>query len=170
MHRAWTQVNQDKGVEGWVGFRRRAHAAPFLDAFLHRIMSNKAACCFCLTLFCVFSGLGSTLEAQTTSTSAGSAVQVTIPTSITQDGFTGGVPSGKLSSEPLQISFLDAIDRGLRQNLGLLLSSDSALSLPVATSGKSSAICCRTSMSRARKTSNKQVWRRWGFVFQVFLG
>lgn len=121
-------MNQDKGVEGWVGFRQRFHAGPFVDAFLHRIMSNKALRCFCLSLFCLFSGLGSILEAQTASTSAGSAVQVTIPTSISEDGFTGGVPTGKLSSEPLQISFLDAIDRGLRQNLGLLLSSDSALS------------------------------------------
>src|SRR5215471_6546283 len=61
---------------------------------------------------------------QSGATSTGSSVQVTIPSSVTQSGFTGSVPESKLSEEPLPISFLDAIDRGLRQNLGLLLSSD----------------------------------------------
>jgi outer membrane protein TolC len=37
------------------------------------------------------------------------------------------VPETKLSPEPLPISFLDAIDRGLKQNLGLLLSGDNTL-------------------------------------------
>jgi outer membrane protein TolC len=56
------------------------------------------------------------------------SVQVTIPASLSQQGFTGGVPTGTLSTVPLQLSFLDAIDRGLKQNLGLLLSSDNNLS------------------------------------------
>ena len=59
--------------------------------------------------------------------SAGSSVQVTIPAAVSENGFTGSVPSGDATSEVLQISFLDAIDRGLKQNLGLLLSSDNAL-------------------------------------------
>ena len=61
------------------------------------------------------------------SVSTGSSVQVTIPPSVTQNGFTGSVPESKVSAEPLQISFLGAIDRGLRQNLGLLLSSDETI-------------------------------------------
>ncbi len=64
---------------------------------------------------------------QSGATSTGSSVQVTIPTSVTQNGFTGSVPDSKLSAEPLPITFLDAIDRGLRHNLGLLLSSDETI-------------------------------------------
>jgi outer membrane protein TolC len=91
-------------------------------------MSNKALTYFVLAVFCLLLMPSRASLAQTTGASPGSAVQVTLPTSISQDGFTGSVPEGKLSPEPLQISFLNAIDRGLRQNLGLLLSSDSALS------------------------------------------
>jgi outer membrane protein TolC len=56
-----------------------------------------------------------------------STVTVTIPQSVVQNGFTGSVPAPKSSSEPLSISFLEAIDRGLKQNLGLLLSDDNTL-------------------------------------------
>jgi outer membrane protein TolC len=56
-----------------------------------------------------------------------SSVTVTIPPSVSQNGFTGSVPTGKVTSEPLSISFLDAIDRGLKQNLGVLLSGDNTL-------------------------------------------
>jgi outer membrane protein TolC len=58
---------------------------------------------------------------------ATSSVTVTIPASVSQGGFTGSVPAGKLASEPLSISFLGAIDRGLKQNLGVLLSDDNTL-------------------------------------------
>ena len=100
-------MNQDKGVEGSQGCRQRARAGWFVDALLQGIMSKTVFGCLGLLLFYLFSGLGSISEAQTAGTSAGSAVQVTIPTSISQQGFTGGVPSGKLSPEPLQISFLE---------------------------------------------------------------
>ncbi len=59
--------------------------------------------------------------------SAGRSVTVTIPPSVTQNGFTGSVPASGPVSGPLSISFLDAIDRGLKQNLGLLLSGDNTL-------------------------------------------
>ena len=121
-------MNQDKGLEGWDGFRRRFQAGLQIDALLQSIMSNKVITYFVLTAFCLLLIPSQASLAQTTGASTGSAVQVTLPTSISQDGFTGGVPEGKLSPEPLQISFLNAIDRGLRQNLGLLLSSDNALS------------------------------------------
>lgn len=55
--------------------------------------------------------------------SAGGSVQ--LPG--TQSPFLGSEPEGKVSSEVLQIDFKEAIDRGLRNNLGLLLASDAAL-------------------------------------------
>ncbi len=44
-----------------------------------------------------------------------------------QSPFTGSEPEGKASAEVLQLSFQEAIDRGLRNNLGLLLSGDQAI-------------------------------------------
>lgn len=44
-----------------------------------------------------------------------------------QSPFTGSEPEGKATSEVLQLSFQEAIDRGLRTNLGLLLSGDQTL-------------------------------------------
>jgi outer membrane protein TolC len=43
-----------------------------------------------------------------------------------QNAFLGGVPSGAPTPGVLKLSLLDAIQRGLRYNLGLLLSSDQA--------------------------------------------
>jgi outer membrane protein TolC len=44
-----------------------------------------------------------------------------------QSPFSGSVPEGKATGEVLPLSFKDAIDRGLRNNLGVLLQSDSTL-------------------------------------------
>lgn len=44
-----------------------------------------------------------------------------------QNPFTSSVPEGKATGEVLPISFKDAIDRALRNNLGLLLGSDNVL-------------------------------------------
>jgi outer membrane protein TolC len=44
----------------------------------------------------------------------------------TQSPFQGSAPEGNATSEVLQIGFNDAIDRGLRNNLGLLLAGDQA--------------------------------------------
>ena len=41
-----------------------------------------------------------------------------------QNPFLGSAPEGKATAEVLQIDFKEAIDRGLRNNLGLLLASD----------------------------------------------
>jgi len=41
-----------------------------------------------------------------------------------QSPFLGSAPQGQATNEVLQIDFLDAINRGLRNNLGLLLASD----------------------------------------------
>src|SRR5277367_4892159 len=40
--------------------------------------------------------------------------------------FLGSAPEGQATAEVLQIDFNDAIDRGLRNNLGLLLAGDQA--------------------------------------------
>lgn len=48
--------------------------------------------------------------------------------SSSQNPFFGSVPEGKASSEILSLTFKDAIDRGLRNNLGLLLQDDNTLS------------------------------------------
>jgi outer membrane protein TolC len=85
----------------------RAFAAPILLLLILPMAWNAAA------------------FAQTTPTSG--PANAVIPASVQQEGFTGGVPSGNPTSEVLQISFLDAINRGLKQNLGLLLSGDNTL-------------------------------------------
>ena len=47
--------------------------------------------------------------------------------SLNQNPFTGSVTEGKISPEVLPLSFKDAIERGLRNNLGILLQSDSVI-------------------------------------------
>ena len=44
-----------------------------------------------------------------------------------QNPFLGSAPEGKVTADVLQIDFKEAIDRGLRNNLGLLLASDQTL-------------------------------------------
>jgi outer membrane protein TolC len=62
-----------------------------------------------------------TLAAQTSTLTP----SISVPGS--QSTFTGSEPEGKASPEVLQLSFEEAIDRGLRNNLGLLLSSDQTI-------------------------------------------
>jgi outer membrane protein TolC len=83
--------------------------------------------CTCIFLFVVSSFFTAIGQVQSGPVSTGSTVQVTLPASVSQNGFTGSVPSGNPTAEVLKISFLDAIDRGLKQNLGLLLSSDNTI-------------------------------------------
>ncbi len=64
------------------------------------------------------------LESQTTAAPP-SAPSISLPGS--RSPFLGSAPEGKATSEILQIDFKEAVDRGLRNNLGLLLSSDQAL-------------------------------------------
>src|ERR1700674_3689811 len=46
---------------------------------------------------------------------------------LSQSPFSGSVPEGRATAEVLPLSFKDALDRGLRNNLGILLQSDSTL-------------------------------------------
>ena len=72
---------------------------------------------FFLCLF--FSAASFLVWAQNSGTTSPS---VTLPGS--QSPFLGSAPEGKVTAEVLQIDFKEAIDRGLRNNLGLLLASD----------------------------------------------
>ncbi len=47
---------------------------------------------------------------------------------VSQSPFSGSVPEGKATSAVLSLSFKEAIDRALRNNLGLLVASDNSLS------------------------------------------
>src|SRR5580692_6379170 len=80
----------------------------FLSYLSHRLLV------FELVLLCVQTVLVAQNSAPTPS--------ISLPGS--QSPFTGSEPEGKASPEVLQLGFQEAIDRGLRNNLGLLLSGD----------------------------------------------
>jgi outer membrane protein TolC len=120
-------VNQDTCVAANLGLLQQARA--LRRAALHYWnMLNQLSRVSALVLFCVSTLVPSLAQTSTTTVSAPSSVQVTVPSSVSQEGFTGSVPSGKATSEVIPLSFLDAINRGLTQNLGLLLSADNTLS------------------------------------------
>jgi outer membrane protein TolC len=74
-------------------------------------------------------GIGGSSSSTSTSSSQGDGPEPTAgpPLSVDQGAFNGSVPEGKAMPEVLQISFDEAINRGLRNNLGLLLQSDNTL-------------------------------------------
>src|SRR5205807_6719944 len=75
-------------------------------------------------LFCIGAATGPSVLAQ----SSASEVQVTVPASPasvsgalgTRSPFLGSVPTGTLSGAVLPLSLSDALDRGLKYNLGLI--------------------------------------------------
>jgi outer membrane protein TolC len=101
------------------------------ENFSHRDLSQKAEMSDSLTIrtsrfrllafafLLPFAAAG--LVAQTSVPSP----SVSLPGS--QSPFTGSEPEGNATSEVLQLGFQEAIDRGLRNNLGLLLSGDQTL-------------------------------------------
>lgn len=79
---------------------------------------------FCLTLFA-----GTLLYGQTEANATGPRTMPYGAASFAADSqqqspYLGGVPAGEATQTPLQLSLEDAVTRGLRQNLGGLLSSD----------------------------------------------
>ena len=80
--------------------------------------SRKHFACILLFLIAAITGL----VAQSSTIPSPS---VALPGS--QSPFTGSEPEGKATSEVLQLTFQDAIERGLRNNLGLLLSGDQTI-------------------------------------------
>src|SRR5579871_3912387 len=80
---------------------------------------------FAAAIFCFIFTLctSSTLFSQ--STGGTSSPGVSLPGS-PQNPFLGSSPEGQASPDVLQIDFKEAIERGLRNNLGLLLAGDQA--------------------------------------------
>lgn len=81
-------------------------------------------------VFCLLFFLSFRLEAQSEYPSAPSASRSDGAPGLslsTQSPFSGSVPQGKVGSEAVPLSFKDAIDLGLKNNLGLLLQSDNTL-------------------------------------------
>ncbi len=92
----------------------------------------------CGVLLSAFSGLAQTAQGPSSpspapGTATGSAAPFGVAsgpggaTTQSQNPFSGSVPVGTASSEVLPLSLKDAIERGMKQNLGLLLASDSVL-------------------------------------------
>jgi hypothetical protein len=86
-----------------------------------------------------------------------------------QSPFLSSVPEGKATAEVVPLSFKDAIDRALRNNLGLLLGSDNLLT-HADKNGRNSPICCRMSVVRRPRAQRKLIWQRWAFdlTFRAF--
>jgi len=78
---------------------------------------NRSLLAFALTI--LFSVTGVVAQ------NSAPAPSISLPGS--QSPFTGSEPEGKATPEVLQLSLQEAIDRGLRNNLGLLLSGDQTL-------------------------------------------
>jgi outer membrane protein TolC len=99
------------------------------------LTADRAKFCSKLIALCLALFAGSPLYGQSQSnTTSQRATPYGAATFSAQDTYTsdsqqqspylGGVPTGTASSTPLQLSLEDAVTRGLRQNLGGLLSSD----------------------------------------------
>ena len=83
---------------------------------------------FCSLIFITFLGQSLSAQAQTPTTtfrqgsSATSSAQSVASPIPANSPFLGGTPTGKPTADVLQLTLRDAIDRGLRYNLGLVLS------------------------------------------------
>jgi outer membrane protein TolC len=86
---------------------------------MHRLLAYPNRRHLAWTLVLLFAVTG--LVAQNST----SAPSISLPGS--QSPFTGSEPEGKATPEVLQLNFQDAIDRGLRNNLGLLISGDQTI-------------------------------------------
>ena len=97
------------------------------------LAADRTKLCATLTALCITLLVGTPVAAQSDLTAArqgtaayGAATLAVQDTSGAQqqNPYLGGVPNGKATSGPLSLSLEDAVARGLRQNLGGLLSSD----------------------------------------------
>src|SRR5271154_4369903 len=84
-----------------------------------RFLPHPDRCSFALSLTVLFLVTGVLAQ------NSAPVPSITLPGS--QSPFTGSEPEGKATPEILQLGFQQAIDRGLRNNLGLLLSSDQTI-------------------------------------------
>jgi outer membrane protein TolC len=109
----------DRRVPG-LPARRAVAGAPFWSALLLLAFSSLALA----QATSSYPNSPSASESNSSDTSSGSSATVSFQS---QSPFLGGVPEGKATSEALPLSFKEAIDRGLRNNLGLLLQGDTNL-------------------------------------------
>jgi outer membrane protein TolC len=73
---------------------------------------------------CLLAGTGSAQQGLPSTVGAASVtVSSPLQTLNPADPLLGSVPEGKLDPNPIQLTLLDAIDRGLKRNLGLLLAN-----------------------------------------------
>jgi outer membrane protein TolC len=92
-----------------------------------------AAILICLTLssLCQAQSVNDTSSVTSSGSSSNGSVSsysFSLPSAPTgQSPFTSSVPEGKATSEVLPLSFKDALDRALRNNLGALISTDNVL-------------------------------------------
>jgi outer membrane protein TolC len=106
-----------KGVPA-AGFDRGTFSSP-------RMLSSSNLIPKILSSFLFLPFLASTLTAQQSSGVSLPTPSISLPGS--QSPFLGSEPEGRASPDVLQLGFKEAIDRGLRNNLGLLLSSDQTI-------------------------------------------
>jgi hypothetical protein len=105
-----------------IGQRRKLRVRTLLASLL------LAAPLFCgVATFAQYNPLPSPIAVQEIAGPAQGAVRTAQNNSIilSQSPYFGGVPAGKLSATPMTLSLPDAVARGLRQNLGGFLASDS---------------------------------------------
>jgi outer membrane protein TolC len=96
-----------------------------------RLLTNQR--CISKTILCGLSCLlllpgstfAQTMNASRPASTSNASPVLTFPPA--QNPFAGSVPEGKASDTVLPLSFSDALQRGLRNNLGILLRSDSAI-------------------------------------------
>jgi outer membrane protein TolC len=74
-----------------------------------------------------YSGSSGSSTQSMPASSSGASLGTGLPSGGMQSPFSGSVPEGKASGTVLSLSFSDALDRGLRNNLGALLQSDNLL-------------------------------------------
>lgn len=105
------------------------------NSWRHRISSPAGIgiTCIVASVFCCFSADAQT-DAQGTTSSSSYTSQIGLGpsssaalNSLSQTPYVGSVPEGKATPETLPLSFRDAVDRAMRNNLGLLLQSDNTL-------------------------------------------
>jgi outer membrane protein TolC len=73
---------------------------------------------------CMLAGTGNAQQGVPAATGAASvSVSSPLQSLSASDPLLGSVPEGKLDPNPIQLTLLDALDRGLKRNLGLLLSN-----------------------------------------------
>jgi outer membrane protein TolC len=116
-------VEPENRAEKASAFRRwRARLKPSLRLLLLSVPLSSAA-----ATFAQYNPLPTPIAEQEVAGPAQAAVRAGQNTSValSQNPYLGGVPSGERSATPVRLSLQDAVSRGLRQNLGGFLASDS---------------------------------------------